>query len=189
MKKSFFAVVSFAVLSISSSFAQTATDQVTVNVNLHKFQTIVVNNSKSVDIDFTTKQDYLNGARSAKQENHLTVSSTGAFVVRVGTATGASNNTTNSTGKQLGADQLKVQASASASSPIADAQYSNAVNISNTAEILRSSKGQFDKNVDVVYIAEQDFFKNSNLINNGFIDNNQAVTTYQVNLTYTITTN
>lgn len=176
-------------LLTTASFGQSVTDQVTVNVNLHKFQTIVVNGSKNVDIDFTTKQDYTNGARSAKQDNHLTVSSTGAFVVRVGTATGATNNTTNSTGRQMGADQLKVQASESAANPVTDAQYQNAVNISNTAEILRSSKGQFDKNVDVVYIAEQDFFKNSNLINNGFLDNNLAVTTYQVNLTYTITTN
>jgi hypothetical protein len=178
----------FALLA-GKSFAQQTTDQVTLNVNLHKFQSIVVNGNKTVDINFTNKNDYANGSRSATQQNHLTVSSTGAFVVRVGTAVGASNNTTNSTGKQMGADQLKVQASESSTNPVTDAQYQNAVNISNTAEIFRSNKGQFDRNVDVVYIAEQDFFKNSNLINNGFLDNNLAVTTYKVDLTYTITTN
>lgn len=187
--KRILASIATSVLFTVSAFAQQTTDQVSVNVNLHKFQSIVVNGNKAVDIDFVSKGDYTDGKRSATQQNHLTVSSTGAFVVRVGTAVGASNNTTNSTGKQMGADQLKVQASASATNPVLDAQYQNAVNIANTAELLRSSRGQFDRNVDVVYIAEQDFFKNSNLINNGFLDNNLAVTTYKIDLTYTITTN
>ncbi len=68
-------------------FSQTS-DNVTLNVTLNPIQSLIVNpQQKTVDLTYSTKADYLNGVIS-KQENHLTVFSTGGFEIKV-----KSNNT------------------------------------------------------------------------------------------------
>jgi hypothetical protein len=71
--------------SVKADGTPTNSDQVTVKVNL-KFkpvQSIVVNpGQETVDLVYAEKDDYLNGV-SKKMKDHLTVFSTGGFVVNV----------------------------------------------------------------------------------------------------------
>lgn len=56
--------------------------QATLNVNLYPIQTIEVSGDKTVNLDYDSKDDYLNGVEK-KMDDHLTVYSTGGFAVSV----------------------------------------------------------------------------------------------------------
>lgn len=61
-------------------------DNVTLNLKFHPVQSITVNPSqKIVDIEYVNADDYANGKSSGVLSDHLTVFSTGGFVVSVKT--------------------------------------------------------------------------------------------------------
>lgn len=66
--------------AITAALAQTSTN-VTVNLKLNAVQSIVAN-AASVDLEYKTISDYNVGVQS-DQANHLTVYSTGGFIVKV----------------------------------------------------------------------------------------------------------
>ncbi len=186
MKKSILTAVVVFAAGVFAAQAQTSGD-VTVNINLHKFQTLTVNHA-SVNIDFETQNDYTNGATSGIQDNHLTVSSTGAFVVKATAVAAELNNVTN---KTLGetANPLHVTAQAGSTNALTNATYANNTALITDNQIVSSTKGQFNKNVSVEYKANQGLFQNLGLINGDFVSNDQAITTYKVQVTYTISVN
>ena len=186
MKKSILTAVVILAAGVFAAQAQTSGD-VTVNINLHKFQTLTVNHANA-NINFETQDDYTNGATSGMLDNHLTVSSTGAFVVK---ATAVAPELNTATNKELGlaADPLRVSAQAGTTNALTAATYASNTALITDNSIVSSTKGQFNKNVSVEYKADQGVFQNLGLINGDYVSNDHAVTTYKVQVTYTISVN
>jgi hypothetical protein len=84
MKRLFLCAAVFmaaAVFNEVNAQAVSATTQPTLNVTLSDIQSIVVNNA-DIDLNFTTPSNYSNGVRNTLM-NHLTVTSSGKFIVKV----------------------------------------------------------------------------------------------------------
>jgi len=186
MKKSILAVVVVLVAGVFTANAQTS-GNVTVNINLKKFQTLTVYHS-NVNIDFETEDHYNSGANSGVLDNHLTVSSTGAFVVKA-TAVAPELNAT--TSKELGVAATSPLSiiSQAGTNALENATYVNDVDLINDTQIASSTKGQFKKDISVQYNANKGHFINRGLIENGYVTNDMNVNTYKVQVTYTISVN
>lgn len=85
----FFSIAAFIICgmvcvnSVKAEGTPTNSDQVTVNLKFKPVQSIVVNSAQEiVNLEYAKEDDYLNGV-SKKMEDHLTVFSTGGFVVNV----------------------------------------------------------------------------------------------------------
>ena len=66
-------------------FAQPNSASVRLNINLSQVQSLTVNESQSqVDLNFSRREDYRNGV-NINEPNHLSVFSSGRFVVKVST--------------------------------------------------------------------------------------------------------
>lgn len=162
--------------------AQSQTDNVTLNVRLNPIQTLVVNSlQKEVNLDYTTKEHYNQGV-SLKQENHLNIFSTGGFEVKV--KAGGSQLTNSGTpgpNGNIDATTIKLTALAGTQDALADAQYSQNVELSATEGVIASStKGARDKNITIEYKAAG---------NDAYLDKyvaNQTPTTFTTTVTYTI---
>lgn len=77
-------ILTFAIIftAVAATFAQvTPTATVNLNVKLNAIQSIVAS-AASVDLVYTSIEDYNTGVKSG-QNDHLTVYSTGGFVVKV----------------------------------------------------------------------------------------------------------
>lgn len=91
------ALIFSSILNVKGLFAQTTTDDVTLNIVLNPIQSIVVNpatDHKKVDLVYLTMEDYNDGVQAVK-EKHLTVFSTGGFQVKVNSGKYLTNGTTN----------------------------------------------------------------------------------------------
>lgn len=182
MKKSILAVMAVLVASIINVQAQTSkSGEVTVNINLHKFQNLTVNHDV-VNIDFMTEEHYQSGASSQEMNDHITVSSTGAFTVKANSVTNELVN-----GKSLGVATSPLTVTMTdGSNKIDDANYVQNAQLVNGETIVSSDKGQFGKNFNVQYHAKSDDFVNMNLIDQKFVTDDENTITYKVNVTYTI---
>ena len=184
MKKSILAVVVLAT-GVFSAHAQTGnkSGEVTANINLHKLQTLTIND-QSVDIDFMTEDHYRTGASSEVLNDHMTISSTGAFVVNATAVHAVPNN-----GKSLGVatSPLSITTSqGSANALDAQAQYVSNKALVRGTTVVSSAVGQFGKTVDVQYSANTDAYINMNLIDRKFVTDDESTNVYQVQVTYTI---
>lgn len=186
MKKSILAVVVVLVAGVFTANAQTS-GNVTVNINLKKFQTLTVNQA-NVNIDFQTEDHYNSGANSGMLDNHLTVSSTGAFVVKATAVTPEANATTS---KSLGVatDSPLNIVSQAGTNALENASYVTGVDLLNNTQIASSTKGQFKKDISVQYNANKGHFIDRGLIENGYVTNDMTTNTYKVQVTYTISVN
>lgn len=179
-------VISAAAVLVAGIFtvnAQSNNGQVNVNINLHKFQTLTVNQA-DVNIDFTTEDHYQHGSSSGSINDHLTVSSTGAFTVKATTVSAIQN----ANNKQMGdgTSPLSITATAGSNPLEHNPIYANNTELKNNAVLLSADKGQFGKNVNVEYKADQGLYTQLGLINGEFVDNDKAITTYQVQVVYSI---
>ncbi|KAA0129646.1 hypothetical protein FY557_04925 [Chryseobacterium sp. SN22] len=170
MKKFIFTALSLVGFSVLS--AQT----VTLNVRLKPIQTLIVNTAqKTVNLDYTTRDDYANGVTSANAD-HLTIYSTGGFEVKVKSGNAALQNGA----KTIQASSIQVKASAG-TDPVNGAQYAAMAPLSNTeTTLVTSSVGGVDKKISVDY-------KGSGA--NAYLDNyvaGQNPSVYTAELTYTI---
>lgn len=174
MKKRFLGLA--LVLTAFAANAQTGT--ATLNVKLNPLQTLIVNPANDVvNLEYKNKADYANGV-SAKQENHLTVYSTGGFQVFV------KSNQQNLTGgpKDIAANQIKLAASAGKTNALAgNPQYKNVELVHEGGKgvlLVQNSVGGVDRNIDVTYTAKGD---------NAFIDHvGQTAATYTTAVVYEI---
>lgn len=170
MKKFIFTALSL--VGFSALNAQT----VTLNVRLKPIQTLIVNTAqKTVNLDYTTRDDYANGVTS-NNADHLTIYSTGGFQVKVKSAGSALQNGT----KTIQANTIQVKASAG-TDPVNGAQYSALAPLSATeTTLVTSTVGGVDKKISVDY-------KGSGA--NTYLDNyvaGQNPSIYTTELTYTI---
>ncbi len=174
MKKRFLGLV--LGLTAFAANAQTST----LNVKLNPLQTLIVNPANNVvNLEYKTKADYANGV-SAKQENHLTVYSTGGFQVHV------KSTQQNLTGgiKDIAANQIKLTASAGKTNPLAatGAPEYKSVDLTHSGDkgvmLIKSAEGGVDRNIDVTYAAKGD---------NAFINHvGQTAATYTTTVVYEI---
>ncbi|UKT62967.1 hypothetical protein [Pedobacter mucosus] len=177
--KSFISILSVILVTLIGSTAFAQTDNATLNIRLYPIQTITVNpTQKTVNLDYKTTADYTDGV-SLAQADHLTVYSTGAFIVKVKSAsaslTGAKSN--------IDANDVSISPLAGTSNQLANATYS-ARNLSNADQtIISSNTGSVNKNFNITYKAAgaqkyvDKYFKTEN------------PTVYTTTVTYTIEAN
>jgi len=150
MKKVFLAAVTLiSVAFVGTANAQaTETDNVTVNIRLKPIHTIVVTgNQKIVDLVYDTKEKY-NAGVSSTQTDHLTIFSTGGFVVNVKSGKFV-NSATGSTPID-DQDAVKVQATNSSGNDLS--VTSPTVTLSTSDQpFITSSLGGRDKKFSVTY--------------------------------------
>jgi hypothetical protein len=154
---------------LSALFSKKAVAQegsATLNINLYAVQTIEVNDSDhTVNLDYQTKEDYMQGV-SLSKENHLKIYSTGGFVIRVRTSDLQLSSSTNS--ESIDASDITVTAAKGTANGL-DSFTSAAVQLSGTdREFISSTTGADRKTFDITYSAKGDnkylnlFTKNQN---------------------------
>lgn len=179
MKKVIFAAVTLvSVIFAGTANAQTATDNVTVNIKLQPIHTIVVNSGqKTVNLTYTTKDHYDQGV-NVDQADHLEIFSTGAFEVRVKT-----NGDFKSGSEAIDANTVKLTPSAGTTKAISGSPTYTAVNLSGSDQpFIKSSAGGRDMKVSVNYKgAGSDEYLNKFSKSRGASEN-----VYTAQVTYTI---
>lgn len=172
---------------IAGAFAQTPTttsSDVTLNVILHKIQSIQVIGT-TVDMNYESISDYEGGV-TVNKTGHLSVFSVGGFSVKVNSALA---NLTSSATEKIEASSITVQASAGASTLGAAVTYETAAALTPTPGLLFSStKGGIAEKFDVAYKGK------GNLIYANaakFVDavGASATTTHSTTVTYSIEPN
>lgn len=171
-----FAAILFAGVSVVN--AQTATDNVTLNVKLNPIQTIVVNSTqKNIDLEYKTTVNYGEGV-SSLQADHLNIYSTGAFIVQV--ASNVDDIKRVNGAETISASTIKVKAEEGSTNPLAG-QTMAEVNLSTTAaNLINSGTGGVNKNFNITY---------SGLDADGYVNsyfNDENPTVYTTTVTYTI---
>lgn len=177
MKKFIFTTATL-LSAVGIVFAQTATDQVTLNVKLNPIQTIEVNSvQKTVDLEYTSIADYAGGV-SSTQQDHLKVYSTGAFAVTV--KSDADDIVRANGSETLSASTLKVKAENGSTNALIGATLGE-VSLSTTAtNIISSGVGGVGKNFNITYSG----MGSDAYVNKYFNDENPTV--YTTVLTYAI---
>lgn len=186
-------IIGFFIFTIEMSFAQVlplgakgaalVNDDVSLNVRLSPIQTIEVTTSQRiVNIDYVTRADYQNGVTNT-QANHLTIYSTGGFVVSVSSlADNIEQNYAASSGSKemINASGITISAS-DGSNPLTGVLYSANVPLSKEGSVLFSKgTGGIDKNFNITYAAENlDAYVNKQV-------NGEVETVYNTTVVYTI---
>ena len=171
-----FTAILFA--SIIMATGQTASDEATLTVRLHAIQSIVVNPIQELNyLDYITTDDYRDGV-SLKRNDHLTIFSTGAFIVQVQSAT---NDIKRAGGiETISASTIKVKAELGSTNSLAG-QTMAEVSLSTTpTNLINSGVGGVDRNFNITY---------SGLDLNGYVNNyfnDEKPTVYSTTVTYTI---
>ena len=139
-------------LSVNGAFAQEKSDNViTLNIVLKHNQTITVNpatDHKTVNLEYSTIQNYNDGVSSAQLNNHLEVFSTGGFVVKVNTDGDFKN--TKDPDKTILASDVSVHAThgeGNTTGAVSQKELS-----ASATELITSDKGGRELKYDVTYI-------------------------------------
>lgn len=179
MKKSASLLSLLFVLVSAIAFAQTATDDATVNVRLYPIQTILVNGSqKIVNLDYKSTDDYKNGVK-LDESDHLTVYSTGAFAVKVKSSGAQLASAHSGITEKIDASDIKLTPSLGSQQLTGSTLTS--VTLSQTpTTIIASNIGGVNKTFNVQYAAAGA----NSYINKYF--NVESPTTYTTSVVYTI---
>jgi hypothetical protein len=157
---------------------------VTVSLKFKPVQSIVVNpDSKTVDLEYTTKENYDKGV-SKKMEDHLTVFSTGGFVVNV-RSDGNFKRVGDET-KFIPASDMKITVENGTDTETGNFTTQNLS--TSDLPVITANEGGNELKYSVTYdnTSAESSYKYIN-INNFHSDTQEVVYTAQV--TYTITTN
>lgn len=170
--------VAMAQAAVPPAPSTNSSDEVTLNVELHPIQTLFVNsNQKSVDLEYKLTTDYSGGV-SSLQENHLTVYSTGAFIVQVASSEDDIKRVNGT--ETISASTIKVKAEEGSNNPLAG-QTMAEVSLSTTpTNLINSGVGGVDRNFNITYSG----LDLNGYVNNYFNDENPTV--YSTTVTYTI---
>src|SRR5690606_9112154 len=163
--------------AVAATFAQTtptASATTTLNVNLNPLQTILVG-QPIVNLNYKTTTDYADGVTS-KQDDHLTIYSTGAFAVNVKSDKDIMKNGV----KEMATSQITVQAS-DGTKILEGSTYTAPVPLKMAgAKLLSNSIGGVNKTFAVTYKgAGSDDFVNNYIKGTG-------ATVYTTVVTYSI---
>lgn len=165
-------ILTLSLLVTALVYGQTS-GNVTLNVNLHSIQSLVVNPSQEiVNLDYQTKADYLNGV-SSLQQDHLEVYSTGGFKIQI-----QSSDLVNPS-ETLSMSTITLIASNGSNTPLG-VDYFQTVLSSSPTTIVSSNLGGADKTFNVEYQGG-----GSNQYLNKY-HSGEEPTTYTTVITYTI---
>lgn len=156
---------------------------VTLNVKLNPIQTLVVNPAQeTVDLEYSSKEDYANGVTSGALTDHLSVFSTGGFAVTVKSAgTHLTNTVTSGAGTHGDIEAGTIQIVASNGTDAINSATNNTISLSGSEQTLVSSiYGAVDKTINVEYKGAD-----ANQYINYYVAG-QEPTVYTTELTYTI---
>lgn len=176
----------FSVNSVMAETGPVATVPVTVNLKFMPVQSIYVNaDQKTIDFEFKSEEHYRNGVEPQSFTGHLTVFSSGGFVVSLKTS--GANFTSETTTTTIPVGHVSVKAKASG----VEGSFGDAVPLSNgSTPFITSDTGGIDLKYDVQYINNGfnsteyiDYFKRVS------VEDALSPTEYTTNLTYTIATN
>lgn len=174
-----FAAILFAGVSVVK--AQTAiTDQATLNVKLNPLLSITVNNaSKTVNLEYATDANYKDGVGADQvNQDHLSVTSTGGFLIKVE----AADLTATSGTKSMPASSILIKAEAGTANPLTGAVPVSERSLSNSAvNLIESNFGGTNKTFNVTFTGAKDDLYADNYIVGG------VATTYTTTVLYTIT--
>lgn len=181
MKKVFLAAVTLiSVAFVGTANAQTTSADVTVNIKLHKVQSIAVSTS-TVDLEYKTESDYRNGVDVALND-HLTVFSTGGFVVKVKT----DGDFKKGASETIAANTVQVVADNGTKTPTGTLTYASGLALSTTqTPLITSQKGGSDLKFKVTYKGG----KGDDYIVDRFKDSDGNPNIYTAKVTYEIIAN
>ncbi|MFV0470356.1 MAG: hypothetical protein ACK5MK_15710 [Dysgonomonas sp.] len=171
------AVFAVVVLFVSNSIQAedgSPSGEVSLNINLHPIQTLVIN-QKTVDIDYKTKDDYLKGVK-VNEADHLTVYSTGGFEVKAKTATDYLVGSLN----HIDTKDVTITPS-NGSNALSGAIYTARALSKEDQVIVSSTTGGVDKTVNVEY---QAFGGGNSYVN--YYQKTESPTIFTTTVTYTI---
>lgn len=172
-------MILFCLVCVNNVNAQTPsnTDQVKVNIKFKPIQTLVVNpGQKTVDLVYSTKDNYQNGV-SSDQADHLTVFSTGGFQVNV-KSDGAFKHANAS---EIKASDVKILASYGTGTNIGDFTVESLS--TGDTPIISAAKGGNELNYNIKY-DNTAAGANFSYINQYIHSETESV--YSANVTYTI---
>lgn len=144
-------ILTFAIILMTTATLFAQSDKTTINIRLFPIQTLEVNPSqKVVNLDYTTQEDYNNGVR-LDEPDHLTMYSTGAFVVKV--------NTTNSSlqsnsGSDIPSSDILITPLEGSINPLASAEFSSALLSTEPQTIISNDTGGINKTFGINYQAK-----------------------------------
>lgn len=149
MKKFAVLVCLFVIAGTSALMAQSSANA-TLNVRLHPIQTIVVNPAQNiVNLDYVTETDYASGV-SSEQKDHLTVYSTGAFVVKANSSSSTLESNHQDVTENIDASDIVIRPE-QGSNQLSGATFTT-INLSDQAQsIISNSTGGVDRTFNINY--------------------------------------
>lgn len=177
MKKLFFATISLVALSfLSANAAGDDKKEVNLSIKLHLIQSLQVNDAQTnVLLEYKTKENYANGV-SVTENNHLSVYSTGGFVITAQSTSDAFEGP-----KPFSTNTVELTAT-NGSGQQEEATYSPVALSNSPTTLISSTVGGIDRKFHVTYAGA----KNNTYINH-FDKKAPNPNEYKTVVTYTIT--
>lgn len=158
-------------------------DNVTLNIKLHKIQSLVVNTGqKTVNLEYKEIGDYAGGVTS-DQKDHLEVFSTGGFKISAKTS-GSKLIGTEGNNEAIDVEDVQLQASFGSENSLSDVTMLPTSLSATDQDIVSSSKGGRDLKFNVQYKTNHDADAYIN-----HYRNSENPTVYSTQVTYTIAPN
>lgn len=158
-------------------------DNVTLNIKLHKIQSLVVNTGqKTVNLEYKEIGDYAGGVTS-DQKDHLEVFSTGGFKISAKTS-GSKLIGTEGNNEAIDVEDVQLQASFGSENSLSDVTMLPTSLSATDQDIVSSSKGGRDLKFNVQYKTKHDADAYIN-----HYRNSENPTVYSTQVTYTIAPN
>lgn len=176
-------IVACLILSTFQASAQSGSDNVTINITFRPVQTISVSPAqKSIDISYASIDDHQNGI-SVTRDDHLTVFSTGGFLVSV---EASSENFTRMGGTETIPVKDVIIRAVDGTDNTAGAEFSDVVLSTAPSALITSSSGGRDLKYGITY--DNSSGREANQYINRYMSRDGAETVYRSRITYTITT-
>ena len=179
MKKSAF-ILSIIICALFSGVAMAQTTaQATLNVKLYPIQTILIGGDNTVNLEYKTKDDYLNGVTS-KMNDHLVVYSTGGFAVNVKSENEDLIYTKDALTSKIAAKTINLQATLGTGNQLNSSTMSNVVLANANKNLISSNVGGTELKFNVAYNGKG----NNDYVNKYY--NVETPNVYTTTVTYTI---
>lgn len=176
MKKAAFILTILCALVSGVAFGQA---QATLNVKLYPIQTIVIGGNSTVNLEYKTKDNYLNGVTS-DMKDHLVVYSTGGFAVKVKSENEDLVYTKDALTSKIAANTINLQATLGTGNELNASTMNNVVLSNENKNLISSNVGGTELKFNVAYNGKG----NNDYVNKYY--NVETPNVYTTTVTYTI---
>lgn len=176
MKKAAFILTILCALVSGVAFGQA---QATLNVKLYPIQTIVIGGNNTVNLEYKTKDNYLNGVTS-DMKDHLVVYSTGGFAVKVKSENEDLVYTKDALTSKIAANTINLQATLGTGNELNASTMNNVVLSNENKNLISSNVGGTELKFNVAYNGKG----NNDYVNKYY--NVETPNVYTTTVTYTI---